>query len=68
VTFYVFAVSSLVIRPLAHMPKLGRYLAIETRPVLVLTIAVGIAITLVYALGLTVAATLLFLRAGRTSV
>jgi hypothetical protein len=68
VTFYVFAVSSLLIRPLAHMPKLGRYLAVETRPVLVLTIAVGIAITLIYALGLTVAATLLFLRAGRTSV
>jgi hypothetical protein len=47
--FYVFALCSFLIRPLAHVPRLGRYLVIETQPVLILMTAIGAAVTLIYA-------------------
>lgn len=61
-TFYVFVLSSLLIRPLAHVPKVGRFLAIDAQPVLILTIAVGTAVTLTYVVGAGVAAALDLVR------
>jgi hypothetical protein len=62
VMFYVFVLTSLLIRPLAHAPRLARYLAIDTKPVLILTIAVGVAITVIYLVGFGLGAAVVVFR------
>jgi hypothetical protein len=46
--FYTFFVASLLIRPLSHVPKLGRRLKVETQPIWALAAAMVVVVSLVY--------------------
>lgn len=46
--FYLFVISSLLVRPLSRVPKLVQHLQVERQPVRVLTLAAVIVVTVVY--------------------
>ena len=52
VVFYVFVLASLLMRLLTRAPKFARFLAIDTRPVFILTMALGVAFTVAYFAGI----------------
>ena len=46
--FYLFVIASLLVRPLSHVPKLGRRMHVDTRPVLALSFAMAVAVTFLF--------------------
>jgi hypothetical protein len=46
--FYAFAITSLLARPLSRILAIGRYLNLETKPLLVMTFIVAVTVTLVF--------------------